>query len=152
MKRQSFTYGICLAIFIAIVCGFVLYIYRGIEFVEATVRPRYAVQWTSSFIIEHLKNSDNQWPTEWEDLRDEFDTMAEPSHYAWSFDELQTLVDVRWDITLPDDMDAFDDATKTFVSIKRDNKYAHVLKEDVRVANQQIRDYLRESNNNAKRE
>ena len=40
----------------------------------------YASDWTAIFVIEHLKTSDNSWPTDWDDLRDEFDRMAEPTH------------------------------------------------------------------------
>ena len=149
MKRQSLAGGICLAILIAIVCSLAYGIYFGIEFVGATVGPRYALQWTSAFIVEHLKNNDNKWPTGWEDLRDEYESMAEPDFYAWSFDELQTLVDVRWNITLPDDMTTLEDATRSIVSVSGDNKYTRVLEGDVRIANQEIRDYLRTHSENA---
>ena len=58
----------------------------------------YASDWTAIFVIEHLKSADKQWPANWEELRDEFDRMAEPSHYAWSFAELQERVDMRFNV------------------------------------------------------
>lgn len=32
----------------------------------------------------------------WDDLRDEYDRLAPASHYAWTFDELQTRVWFDW--------------------------------------------------------
>lgn len=144
MKRESLARGSCLAILAAIACVLAFGIYIGFKFVEA-VRPRYAVQWTSEFIIEHLKNNDNQWPTDWEDLRDEYESMAPREHYAWSFDELQLLVDVRWNISSPDEMETLGNAMQNFVSVK--NKHLEFLDEDIRFANQQIREYLRTQEN-----
>ena len=59
----------------------------------------YASDWTAIFVIEHLKSSSNLWPTSWEELKDEFDRMAEPTHYAWTFKELQERVEFRFDVT-----------------------------------------------------
>ena len=65
----------------------------------AGLSDAYASDWTAIFIIEHLKATENHWPTSWVDLQDEFDRMAEPSHYAWSFAELQERVNLRFDLT-----------------------------------------------------
>ena len=59
----------------------------------------YASDWTAIFVIEHLRSSGNSWPTKWSDLKDEFDRMAKPSHYAWTFSELQKRVNLRFDVT-----------------------------------------------------
>ncbi len=59
----------------------------------------YASDWCAIFVIEHLKSTENRWPTGWDELRDEFDRMAEPSHYAWTFQELQDRVDLDFDVT-----------------------------------------------------
>lgn len=59
----------------------------------------YASDYTAIFVIEHLKSSNNLWPASWEDLRDEFDRIEEPTHYAWTFKELQERVDFRFDVT-----------------------------------------------------
>jgi hypothetical protein len=67
--------------------------------VVALPSDAYAADWTAVFVIEHLKSSDNLWPGSWDDLHDEFDRMAEPTHYAWTFDELQQRVDLRFDVT-----------------------------------------------------
>lgn len=65
----------------------------------------YATDWTSIFVIDHLRTS-HQWPEAWEDLRDEYDRLAPASHYAWTFDELQTRVWFDWNA----DPDAVRDA------------------------------------------
>ena len=59
----------------------------------------YASDWTAIFIIQHLKATEDTWPSNWADLQDEFDRMAEPSHYAWSFVELQQRVNVQFQLT-----------------------------------------------------
>ncbi|MCD0458594.1 hypothetical protein [Roseiconus lacunae] len=55
----------------------------------------YASDWTAVFIIEHIRTS-GDWPDGWHDLRDEYDRLAVPQHYAWTFDELQSLINVNW--------------------------------------------------------
>jgi hypothetical protein len=55
----------------------------------------YASDWTSIFVIDHLRTS-GDWPKGWDDLRDEYDRLAPASHYAWTFEELQTLVWFDW--------------------------------------------------------
>ena len=54
-------------------------------------KDAYATDWTSIFVIDHIRTT-GEWPTGWNDLHDEFDTLAPASHYAWTFDELQELV------------------------------------------------------------
>ncbi len=63
--------------------------------VQATgqiVRDAYASDWTTEFVIAHLRANDNRWPTGWHDLKDEFDTLAAPQQYAWTFIELKDRV------------------------------------------------------------
>ena len=74
-----------------VVCYFVILFRSFNQFPDA-----YASDWMAVFVIEHLKSTDGQWPRSWEDLRDEYDTMAEPSHYAWTFAELQDRVVFDW--------------------------------------------------------
>ena len=62
-------------------------------------REAYASDWTAVFIIEHIRTT-GTWPTGWHDLRDEYDRLAVPEHYAWTFDELHTLINVNWDVSV----------------------------------------------------
>ena len=61
----------------------------------ASFSDAYASDWTSIFVIDHLRTS-GDWPNGWDDLRDEFDRLAPASHYAWTFDELQSRVWFDW--------------------------------------------------------
>lgn len=73
--------------------------FRFVKQVAGIPREAYASDWTAAFIIDHIRTS-GTWPTGWHDLRDEYDRLAVPEHYAWTFDELQTLVNVNWDTTI----------------------------------------------------
>ena len=55
----------------------------------------YASDWTAAFVIDHVRST-GEWPKNWDDLRDEYDRLAVPAHYAWTFEELQMLVKVDW--------------------------------------------------------
>ena len=71
-----------------------IYVYSVLRSL-ATFPDAYASDWTSIFVIDHMRTS-GEWPRGWEDLRDEYDRLAPASHYAWTFDELQTRVWVDW--------------------------------------------------------
>lgn len=64
-------------------------------------KDAYATDWTSIFVIDHLRTSD-EWPNGWHDLRDEFDRLAPASHYAWTFEELQDRVWFDFDADIDD--------------------------------------------------
>ena len=64
-------------------------------------REAYAADWIAVFLIEHLRASES-WPAGWEDLRDEYDRLAVPEFYAWTFAELQELIDVNWNVEIDD--------------------------------------------------
>lgn len=93
LRQWIFVFLTCA--FIAGIIGMVLVI-KGLS---GLPQDAYASDWTAIFIIEHLKATENTWPSRWADLQDEFDRMAEPSHYAWSFDELQQRVDLQFHLT-----------------------------------------------------
>lgn len=67
-----------------------LYVFFTIQSLR-TFPDAYASDWTSIFVIEHLRTS-GAWPDGWSDLHDEYDRLANASHYAWTFDELQSRV------------------------------------------------------------
>ncbi|MFM7832814.1 MAG: hypothetical protein ACKPJD_13565, partial [Planctomycetaceae bacterium] len=89
-------------IFVILTCALVTgVIYAAIAMYGLRGLPQdaYASDWTAIFIIEHLKATEDTWQSNWADLQDEFDRMGEPSHYAWSFAELQQRVNVQFDVT-----------------------------------------------------
>tara|TARA_R110002049_G_scaffold309173_1_gene517917 strand:+ start:1829 stop:2347 length:519 start_codon:yes stop_codon:yes gene_type:complete len=65
----------------------------------------YATDWTSIFVIDHIRTTGN-WPESWGDLRDEYDRLADASHYAWTFDQLQERVWFNWDTSIADVRDS----------------------------------------------
>ena len=91
----------------SVVIAFAAWVLAGPYLIRCFPSPKdaYASDWTSIFVIDHIRTS-GEWPTGWEDLRDEFDRLADLNHYAWTFDELQELVWFDWDAVLNDVRDA----------------------------------------------
>lgn len=86
----------------------VLGIAEAVSFAKQVIgipREAYASDWTAVFVIEHIRTT-GEWPTGWEDLRDEYDRLAVPQHYAWTFEELQSLINVDWDVSISDIQDS----------------------------------------------
>ncbi|MFK7820215.1 MAG: hypothetical protein AB8G99_15950 [Planctomycetaceae bacterium] len=131
--------GLLLFASVAAVLGYCAW--WGLSFLEGTVKPRYAVEWTTLFIVEHLEENNGRWPISWSDLRDDFDSR-EVSSYASDFDELQTLVEVRWDIQLPKDRELFDDESIQIVRIPESNQFKSSLEPSVIQWNRELRGYV----------
>ncbi len=62
------------------------------------VRNSYAVWWAADMIIEHMIANDNQWPTSWEDLHDDYQTCVKRSGEPWTFDEIRTRVSIDFTV------------------------------------------------------
>ena len=95
----------------------------------------YASDWTSAFVIEHLRTT-GEWPSDWNDLRDEFDEFGRNHSYAWSFEELQERVWLDWDAEL----DAVRDADPALVVFRLRSGRTVSFNGD---PNQLIQDFLR---------
>lgn len=93
MKLQIIIFSVVVAIFAGV--GYA--IYCGYQVATVVVPNAYANDWASEFVVEHLKSTDNEWPHGWDDLRDEYDRLAKPSHYPWSWEELQERIVIDWD-------------------------------------------------------
>ena len=77
---------------------------KAVSFAKQVIsipREAYASDWTAAFIIEHIRTTGG-WPIGWDDLRDEYDRLAVPEHYPWTFEELQSLINVDWDVSITD--------------------------------------------------
>ena len=66
--------------------------------VNRTTRNAYAQWWVADMVIEHLDANNSDWPTNWEDLRDDYDVCVAKSGQPWSFEELKRRVFVNWEI------------------------------------------------------
>lgn len=62
------------------------------------IRNSYAAWWAADMVIEHMIANDNQWPAEWEDLRDDYQTCVKRSGRPWTFDEIQTRVSIDFSV------------------------------------------------------
>ncbi len=81
---------------------------KALSFVKQVLpnpREAYASDWTAIFIIDHIRTS-GEWPTGWHDLRDEYDRLAVPEHYAWTFEQLQSFIIVDWEVTIAEIQDS----------------------------------------------
>ena len=96
LKRLVVTLGVF--VLLSISCIYIYVFLRSL----ASFSDAYASDWMSTFVIDHLRTS-GDWPEDWDDLRDEYDRLAPASHYAWTFDELQTRVWFDWN-AVPEDV------------------------------------------------
>ena len=56
----------------------------------------YAVWWVANMVVEHMKANNNQWPKNWDELRDDYQTRTERSGEPWSFEELAGRTNIDW--------------------------------------------------------
>ena len=88
-----------LAVVVLALIGCTVFAVLSLKALAGLPSDAYASDWMAIFVVEHLKSSDDVWPTGWDELRDEYDRMAEPTHYAWTFTELTERVDFRFDVS-----------------------------------------------------
>jgi hypothetical protein len=68
----------------------------------ADMRNSYAVSWVSEMVVDFMKTHDDAWPSGWDDLKESYHSVARqasdprPPDYPWSFEELQSRVEVDW--------------------------------------------------------
>jgi hypothetical protein len=48
-------------------------------------------------VVMHMQANDGQWPANWDDLRDDYQTCVERSGKPWTFTELSQRVVVDWE-------------------------------------------------------
>jgi len=78
-----------------VVFGGVFAIWMGFR-VREVIHDSYAVWWVADMVVEHLKATEDQWPKDWDELRDDYRTVVKRSGDAWSFEELSSRVCVDW--------------------------------------------------------
>lgn len=107
-----------------------------------TVRNSYAVLWVANMVVEHMKGNDNQWPSDWDELRDDYKTCTDRSGTPWAFEDLSSRTQIDWE-AVPADLLAQSDgqATPRFrVITLTDGTDSHWESSE---PNQIILDYLR---------
>ncbi len=81
-----------------VVCLLLVLGFQVIRAIENSSRNAYALWWVGSMVVDHLKSNSDEWPTCWDDLRDDYDAGVELSGQPCTFDELRNQVEVDWDI------------------------------------------------------
>ena len=62
-----------------------------------TIHSMYAAWWVGDMVVEHLRANNDNWPRNWDDLKDDYDTCVSNSGSApWGFDELKSRVRIDW--------------------------------------------------------
>lgn len=56
----------------------------------------YAVEWVAELVVQHMDANDGAWPRDWDELRDDYQTLTEDLGSTWSFEELQSRVAIDW--------------------------------------------------------
>ncbi len=65
--------------------------------VKNAIRNSYAVWWVADMVVEHLDANDDEWPKDWGDLRDDYQTcVINARAQPWEFDELKRRVGIDW--------------------------------------------------------
>lgn len=100
-NRPGFRFGIHRLLVVsaacAMICAVVSTAFRTVYAVLSQIDDSYAADWTAEFLINHLRSPGSTWPSSWSELEDEFN--SNPSNgYPFSFEELQDLVNVQWDV------------------------------------------------------
>ncbi|XAM00751.1 hypothetical protein OT109_05030 [Phycisphaeraceae bacterium D3-23] len=84
-------WGFCvIAVSMGVLFGVAMY-----RYVNTTVPNAYAVWCVADIVILHMEANDGDWPTGWDDLRDDHATRA-GSDDPRDFKELQERVEVDW--------------------------------------------------------
>lgn len=84
-------------------CFFTTMIVVGVIFffvqtISQKTRNAYAVWWVGDMVVEHMESNQGKWPTNWEELRDDYQTCAKRSGQPWRFDDLKRRVTIDWEV------------------------------------------------------
>lgn len=72
--------------------------------VNNTIRNAYAGWWVGDMVVEHLRANNDEWPKNWDDLTDDYQTcVANAGAQPWGFDELRNRVKIDWN-AVPTDL------------------------------------------------
>jgi hypothetical protein len=56
----------------------------------------YCIELAACVVIEYMRENEGRWPREWEDLNKPYATASKAFDDVWSFDEVQSRVDIDW--------------------------------------------------------
>lgn len=61
-----------------------------------SIRNAYCAWWVADMVVGHMEANEGKWPTNWDDLRDDYLTAVKRSGQPWSFAELSQRVVINW--------------------------------------------------------
>ena len=100
----------------------------------------YCGQHVADLIISHLDSSNRQWPENWEDLADDYNTLDTTRGMAFSFDKLKSTINVDWCADPTELIELHENGIPSFVVISSVNgSNGHI---EGREPNQLILNYL----------
>ncbi len=95
---KKFLPALILAVVLAILCGGGLIAFKIHRYTSETVPNMYALEWVGGMVVDYLEQNDDQWPSSWDDLRPVYRQHVSAVGQPWSFDELKSRVEIRWDV------------------------------------------------------
>ena len=63
-----------------------------------SAQSTYAARLVARMCVEHMKTNGNEWPRNWEELRDDFGPCLARSGQTWTFADLSRRVGVDWNV------------------------------------------------------
>ncbi|PHR95215.1 MAG: hypothetical protein COA78_30630 [Blastopirellula sp.] len=80
---------------VMIVAGIALGVKNAMQNIEDT-QSTFAARLVANMCVSHMEANHQQWPANWEDLRDDFEPCLARSGESWEFDDLENRVEVNW--------------------------------------------------------
>ena len=84
-------------VFVVALGGAGYFVYTIHHYVNTTVPNAYAAEWVGGMVVDYLRQHEDHWPQSWEELRPIYDQHVAKVGQPWTFDQLKSRVDVRWD-------------------------------------------------------
>ena len=94
------------------------FIISGTLQIKNTIRNGYSQWWVADMVVQHLDANSNQWPRNWDDLRDDYQTCVTNARaQPWEFRELQSRVEIDWGANPDELLDQQTDGAPNFRAI-----------------------------------
>jgi hypothetical protein len=55
-----------------------------------------SISWVAQMLVRHLENNDDNWPTSWDDLEDDYGPVVRRYGQPWTFQGLRENVELDW--------------------------------------------------------
>lgn len=87
-----------------VAAALVAYLVSSLLRTREAIHDAYAVWWVADMVVEHLKANEDQWPSSWDDLLDDYQTcVTRAGAQPWRFEDLKQRVEIDWNAD-PEDL------------------------------------------------